>query len=398
MRHLLAPALLALATAAQADVSDDIAARGLRATETALAALPSPTPSDRFALGGVRFLAGVERALQLRWRVGLSEGMAQASGLPVLRLPIPENPRPDPFEPAMIEAHFEGIEADMAGALDALETIRDADDVGLEIDTADLWFDIDANGTRSPGEGLGEVAGWTLSGGFAEAALPSTTIRFDTADAAWLSAYAHLLSGLSNGILAVGPSEGIARVLDARAAFDRLGRPKSPDDFSFEAMGGEWVDLAAMWIMAIEGQPDASRTQALRRHLLACIEQNRRFWTLAPREADNDREWIPNKNQTSATGLPFPEGIGSRWLAVLHDADRILKGELLIPYWRVGSHAGLDLAALLESPPVLDVAGLIQGAALVPYLREGPVASTQSLQLFTALVQGDSALYVAMLN
>ena len=60
---------------------------------------PAPTPSERFALGGVRFLGGVERALQLRYAVGLSGGLAEMSGLPVLRLPLPENPSPAPFEP-----------------------------------------------------------------------------------------------------------------------------------------------------------------------------------------------------------------------------------------------------------------------------------------------------------
>jgi hypothetical protein len=399
MRRLFLSAFLALAApAARAEgISDQIAAEGLRATEAALAALPAPTPSDRFALGGVRFLAGIERALQLRYRVGLSEGLATASGLPVLRLPIEENPAPEPFEPAMIDALFQGIEADMAGALGALSPIGDSDEVGLEIDTADLWFDIDGDGLRTPGEGVAEVAGWALSGGFGPE-MPSAIIRFDTADAAWLSAYAHLLSALSEGILSVGPSEGIARVLEARAAFEALGRPKPGNDFTLEGEFGPWVDIAAMWIMALEGRPDPARTQAVRRHLLAVVEDNRRFWTLVPREQDNDREWIPNKNQVSATGLPFPPGTGARWLAVLSDAEKVLGGELLVPYWRVGPAAGLDLAALLESPPEIDIAGMIQGAALVPYLRQGPLADGQSLRLFTTLVQGDSALYAAMLN
>ncbi|WP_210528007.1 hypothetical protein [Rubellimicrobium arenae] len=397
-RALLSALLAATASLARADgISDQIATQGLRATEAALAALPAPTPSDRFALGGVRFLAGLERALQLRYRVGLSEGMSVASGLPVLRLPLDENPRPEPFEPRMIDALFEGIEQDMAGAIDALAPIADGDEVGVEIDTADLWFDIDANGARSPGEGVLEIAGWALSGGFGTE-MPSTTIRFDTADAAWLSAYAHLLSGLGNLILAVGPSDGIARVLDSRAAFDRLGRPKDTDAFSFESQSGQFVDLAAMFVMAIEGPPDAARTRAARQHLLAVVEQNRRFWNLVPREPDNDREWIPNKNQTSATGLLFPPGTGARWLAVLADADRVLRGERLLPYWRVGPRAGLDLAALLENPPEIDVAGVVQGASLVPYLREGPVVDGRSLQLFDALFQGDSPLYAVMLN
>ncbi|HVG47536.1 MAG TPA: hypothetical protein VM899_05295 [Rubellimicrobium sp.] len=398
--RLLAPALLALvATTAQADtaLSDQIAAQGLRATESALAALPAPTPSDRFALGGVRFLAGVERALQLRYRVGLSDGLAVASGLPILRLPIGENPAPEPFEPQMIDALFQGVEADMAGALDALSGIADSDEVGVEIDTADLWFDIDGNGVRAPGEGVMEIAAWALSGGFGMD-VPSTTIRFDTADAAWLSAYAHLLSGISEGILALGPSDAIARVTEARAQFETLGLPPPSYDYLFGGDMGETADLVAMFVMAVEGQPDPVRTRAARDHLLATVQDNRRFWTLVPREGDNDREWIPNKNQQSATGLPFPPDTGARWLAVLSDAEGVLKGDLLVPFWRVGPGAGLDLHAALENPPELDLAGMIQGATFAPYLKAGRVADSRNLQLFDALLRGDSALYVAMLN
>ncbi|TNC51871.1 hypothetical protein FHG66_03405 [Rubellimicrobium rubrum] len=400
MHRLLALVLLVLATpvVAQDDISSAIAAHGLRATEADLATRTAPTPSERFALGGVRFLAGIERALQLRYRVGLGTDMAEASGLPILRLPIEENPQPEPFEPAMIEALFRDIGLDMAGALDALSGIGDSDAVAVEIRTEDLWFDIDSDGTRQPGEGVLEITGWTLSAGNDLAGLPSTTIRFDAADSAWLSAYAHLLSAMSEAVLALGPTDGIARVLEARATFDSLGRPKSGTEFTLEAQGGQWVDLAAMWIMAIEGQPDPVHTRALRDHLLAVVSENRRFWSLVPREQDNNQEWIPNKNQTSATGLPFPPGTGARWLAVLRDGERILQGELLIPYWRVGSQAGLNLAALFENPPEIDIAGVIQGATLLPYLEEGPIADGQSLQLFGELVQGDSPLYAVLLN
>jgi hypothetical protein len=398
--RLLAPALLALsATAASADtaISDRIASEGLRATEAALAALPDPTPSDRFALGGVRFLAGVERALQLRYDVGLSEGLALASGLPVLRLPIEENPAPDPFEPAMIDDLFRGVEEDMAGAIEALSAIRDEDEVAVEIDTADLWFDIDGDGLRTPGEGVLEVTAWTLSGGFGME-IGSTTIRFDTADAAWLSAYAHLLSGVSNGILALQPSDAIGRVMDARTTFAELGLPQPTYDPIMYSDLGQTADLIAMFVGAIEGQPDPERSRAMRDHLLATVEDNRRFWRLVPREQDNDREWIPNKNQQSATGLPFPPDTGARWLAVLSDAEAVLEGDLLIPFWRVGPGVGLDLNTFLENPPELDLAGMIQGATFVPYLREGRRADGRNLQFFASLVQGDSALYMVLLN
>ena len=35
---------------------------------------------------------------------------------------------------------------------------------------------------------------------------------------------------------------------------------------------------------------------------------------------------------------------GAQWQAVLADAERLLTGEALLPYWRLRDHAGLNLA------------------------------------------------------
>ena len=172
----------------------------------------------------------------------------------------------------------------------------------------------------------------------------------------------------------------------------------APGPYGLDAMGGDWVDLAAMAVLAIEGQPDAPRVHALRDHLLACVAENRRFWRLVARETDDQAEWIPSKRQHSATGLPFPPETGPLWLGVLDEAEGVLTGRLLLPYWRVGPGAGLDLAALLEAAPPLDLAGLVQGATLAPFLRAGKVADGQAMTRFAALLGGDSPLYAAMLN
>jgi hypothetical protein len=223
------------------------------------------------------------------------------------------------------------------------------------------------------------------------------TIRFDTADAAWLSAYAHLLSGVSELVLAVRPTEAIARVTEARDAMAALGGPAS-DPSGMDAQFGAVVDGVAMVLLALDGQPDPARTRAARAHLLAVVADNRVFWDRVARETDDEAEWIPNKRQVSATGLPFPPETGALWLAVLADAEAVLEGRRLVPFWRLGAGAGVDLRALLEDPPALSLAGLAQGADLLPYMREGPLADGRNLWLFAALVQGDGALYAVVLN
>ena len=67
-------------------------------------------------------------------------------------------------------------------------------------------------------------------------------------------------------------------------------------------------------------------------HFPYVTEENRRFWTLVALETDNTGEWVPNDHQVSGLGLTMPPGTGDRWQAVLADAEKLLKGEVLIPH------------------------------------------------------------------
>ena len=69
----------------------------------------------------------------------------------------------------------------------------------LEIVLGDLWFDINANGAQDEGEDIGSVTGLTLGGGrMIGVDMIDPAITFDTADAAWLAAYTHFLSGFTS--------------------------------------------------------------------------------------------------------------------------------------------------------------------------------------------------------
>lgn len=394
----IATIFLSMATSAtaQSDISDQIGTEGLRATEAALAALTDPSASDQFALGGVRFLTAIETALQTRYRTGLSTALTDLADIPVLRLPIPENPSPEPFTGAIIEGMFTRISTDMGGAIAVLSTISDESDVGVTIDTTDIWFDINMSGSREAGESLIDVAGMAMNGGFEPGAKP--VIRFDTADAAWLSAYAHLLAGVSETFLAFGPAEAIDKVRDAIPQLRAFNPNPDPYDYSYDAQFSNYVDVAAMFLGAIEGQPDVTRSRAAHAHFLSMITDNQVFWDRVAQEQDNEAEWIPNKLQTSALPIIFPPETGAAWRLVLADAAAVLNGEMLIPHWRMGSGAGIDLAMLMQNPPPVDIIGMIQGADLLPYARTGRVMSWDSLARFDQMVQGDAGLFMVILN
>lgn len=391
MKHWIAglmAALCASATAAQ-DISTRIGDAGLAVVEAELASQPSLTDAERFALGGVRFLRATEIALQTRWRHDVADTLRF---MPFFRLPLGPNPAAEPIAPDTIDDMFREIEMTLAGSIEALDAVGNDPGLGLVIDTGDLWFDVNANGTRDAGEELFAFLRAPRDGGD----LIPPTIRFDSADVKWLSAYAHLLSAFSDLVVAAQTPAAIATVQEADRELERLtpgGRPPT-------LMPGEddWITMAATIILALEAPPLPERTRAAHGHLKAMIADNREFWDRIAAETDNDREWIPSSRQVSALPFAFPEGTAEGWQAVLDDAERLLDGELLLPFWRVGKGAGLDLKALFADPPALDIAGMAHGHALLPYLKEGQRIDADSLRAFEELTGGNAWLFAVILN
>lgn len=400
MRALPLLFLLTVAIPATAEnISAEIGTTGLAATETRLASLPAPTDADRFAIGGLRFLRGVEGALQLRWQTGLSE---QLSMLPLLRLPIPENPAPAAFDPAAIATLFKNVSNGMDSARAPLADIVPNADFGVEIAFSDIWFDINSNANRDAGEDLLNVMGPMIMGWAWDArdpATPAPIIRFDSADAAWLSAYTHLLGGLSDVILAYDPTAPITRTTDARTAMSKLGM-LAPDPIF--GMGGgasmDAVDYAAIVLATLNQSPDKSRMASAQSHFLAMVADNRRFWAEVVLETDNEKEWLPNDTQKSAMGIELPPGTGPMWLGVLSDFEALLTGTKLAPYWRITGPAGVDVSAMFTDPRPIDLITWIQGEGAVPYLKQGDLISPANWQAFEQVMSGQAMLFTLFLN
>ncbi|WP_309664044.1 hypothetical protein [Tabrizicola sp.] len=392
----LAAALAFAAPPASAEIlSEEIGRTGISATEARLATLPSPTNEDLFASAGLRFLGGVEAALQIRWQTGVR---ADWSELPILRLPIPENPDARPFAPQDFIDLLTGLEASMAASRAALTALGDKP-FALDIAMSDLWFDINMNGTRDAGEDVSSVAGLTLGGAgrIASVDVIDPTVRFDTADAAWLSAYTNFLSGFTNLALAYDPAPAIQRVLDSEEKIYALWGDTPPTN-ALDMMFGRQADRVAMALHALAQTPDPTLTRKAHAHFLAMITENRRFWALVNLESDNDREWVPNDRQTSALGIIMPPGTAERWQAVLADAEKLLTGELLIPHWRFGAEAGINMKKMFENPVPVDLITWVQGEGLLPFAEKGTRASPFAWNEFTRIVEGDAMLFALFLN
>ncbi len=382
------------AAAAQTDYSAMLREQGLANTVATLQSRAAPTPSDAFALGGAQFLLTVEHALQTRFATAINEDMLDEVDLPFLRLPQNLiNPAPSPFQPDIIAEIFATAVTDLSGAITALDTITDTANVSVKINPADIWFDINGNGAHNNGEGFYDIVAPQLD---LSADTRNLLIQFDTADAAWLSAYAHVLSGISETILSVDPTAAITRVTQSAQAFDTFnqGQDKRLGGFVHEPI----IDLLAMFILAIEGTPDAARLGAAHMHFKSMIADNKTFWARLAAETDNKLEWIPNANQQSALPIPFPAEIGETWRDILADGEAILNGDLLIPHWRLGPDAGINLLKFVQNPPDINLISMIQGETVLPYVQHGNVAAMQSWRTFERMLGGDAPLYAVILN
>src|SRR5215212_2217884 len=173
----------------------------LAAGETALAALSERSPADdnaRFGLAGVQFMRAVERLAQALHRHGLE---APRSGLvPILRLPVPRNPRPAPLT-------YEGFRAILQNFVDDLARVDATLGEGglaqakLPIDLARIRLDLNGDGTVADDELF-----WNILAGVdprARGVKPESFVAaFDAGDAHWLKGYTHLLRGIGEFWLA----------------------------------------------------------------------------------------------------------------------------------------------------------------------------------------------------
>ena len=83
---------------------------------------------------------------------------------------------------------------------------------------------------------------------------------------------------------------------------------------------------------------------------------------------------------------------------MLDDAEALLRGDKLIPHWRLRTGAGINLHRLLDDPPPVDIAEWVHGAGLVPYAEAGERIGTDSLRAFRQLVGGDALLFMFIVN
>ena len=273
-------------------------------------------------------------------RYGLRSG-AEGGMLPFARLPIPVNPAPEPIRYADLRALFERWIADLAKAEATLAKV-DSADVKLPLHFGLIRLDLNGDGKAEPDERLFRLysrLNAAAGGKVTPEAAKEFIIAFDRADVAWLRGYCHLLMAMSEVYLAHDAHELFDHTAPyfypkAETPFPFLRRSPNADPQKFET--ADFLDAIAFVHLVRFPVQEPARLKSALAHLESMIALSRESWKFILAEADDDHEWVPNTKQHSV--IPngnVTHGMVKGWLEFLDEAKAILKGEKLIPFWRI---------------------------------------------------------------
>jgi hypothetical protein len=374
-------------------------AQGDRALEPLAASSEKAKAAEAQAARGIlAFVAGAERLGQSLHRHGLQTPESRAMfQLPILRLPVPPNLKPEKLDYQKFRAILQSLVEDLTAAEASLASSQGTD-VKLTFDLLKVRLDLDADGKASDYESLGAIMQQLTR---APGPMPAEmTFSFDAADMLWLRGY-------SQFIMATGQ---FALAHDFQATFDKtfhiffpnaglplakeLVQPLDPNNMFSEGAIGDAIAFIHLinWPVV-----EPARLADVRVKLKAIATLSRQSWQAARAETDNDREWLPNAKQSSAlTSLPATDEIIDGWLAVMSEFESVLDGKKLLPHWRF--ERGLNVKRMFAESKNFDLVLLITGTDAVPYLEDGSVSSGAEWNNLMQVFRGNFLGYALWYN
>lgn len=365
----------------------------LAAGEAALVEWLRKSPDDenaRFSLGMLQFLRSVEHLVQSLHHHGLRSDIPGAGMfLLIPRSPLPPNPNPKPPAYADIRKLTRRFVDDLARAEATLALVK-SPDVKLPLKFGLIRLDLNGDGKATDEETL-----WRLYALFNRAVeakdAENFLIAFDLADALWLRGYCHLLMAFGE----------IALAHDATELFQRAGhlvftKIETPHSFLldgkpvFEYGGVDIMDwIAFVHCSNFPLTEPAGMTRALR-HLEAMIGQSRRMWTAIAAEVDDDHEWIPSPKQTGVIpNVTITAEMVAGWQDFLNEAEALLAGTKLIPFWRTSDDRGVNLRRVFTEARRFDLVLWIQGTGATPFLERGTLTKEETWRRFERIFRGE---------
>jgi hypothetical protein len=354
----------------------------LAAGEKAILEELKRNPADdqaRFGLGVLQFLRAVEHMGQSFYYYGLRSDRMQQ--VPLLRLPVPLNRQPHRMTYADARKILENLVQDLQKAETTLAAVR-REDVKLPLRLAEVKLDF-------VGAGVAGESFRTLLARYRGAANTSPSgenrdllVVFDRGDVAWLRGYCHLLMAMAE----------MALTFDGRKLFECTGhiffaKIETPHKFlltlkpngeSFTGPGGlDLVDIVAFIHLIRLPVAEPQRAKSAHAHLRQMLALSRESWKHILAETDDDHEWIPNPRQKGVLGVPVTQAMVDSWLEFVDEAEALLDGKRLAPFWRGDERRGVNLRRAFFEPRPFDLVLWVQGTAATPYLDSGPLTKRE---------------------
>lgn len=337
-------------------------------------------PNDdqaRFSLGVTQLMTGVERLMQSLYRYGVRSN-SLTGFIPILRLPVPDNPKPETLRYEDTRQVLQAFLNDLAQVRTTLEPIKDPA-VKLPLPIGLVRLDFNGDGKAEPTESLWKIFETVAQVRVREADVRQFSIAFDAGDVLWLRGYTHLFGAIVEF--------GLAH--DGQEMFNRLAhvmfkQPATPyrflvDGYPDSDYGGiNFTDIVAfVHLLRFPVVEPARMTTALQ-HLQTVTALSRQSWQQILAETDRDREWLPNPRQTGVIpNVRVTQEMIDRWFAFLDEADSILQGKTLLPFWRRRELRGINLNKAFTEPDTIDVVLWVQGTGAAKYLEVGKVTDAQ---------------------
>lgn len=363
-----------------------------------------PSDETRLALGLAHVLRGVERMSQSLYQHGIRTSDFTRE-MPMLRaaMPVGKNPDAKPISYEQLRAIVQAWIDDLAAAEKALAGIKDPAALKMPARVGLIRIDLDGDGRiDDERESFWRVFNAATGARLAEADARGFAVALDGGDVHWLRGYCHLLSAFAEVVLAHDFSELFHST--GHIFFERIETPHGwinnrVDRFEM-GLGVDIMDVVAFVHMIRLPVKEPGRMAAALEHLQAVLRHSRESWKLILAETDDDREWIPSPKQKQSVlmGARVSDDMVKGWHTFLDEADALLAGKKLAPFWRNKDGKGINVRKVFTEPRQLDLVMWIQGAAATPYLEEGPLTEQRTWDQLVQVFGGDFLGYAFWFN
>lgn len=294
-----------------------------------------------------------------------------------MRLPIPQNPKPEVLTYEGLQQVFQTWIDDLATVRNTIAPIKDQN-LKLALRLGLVRLDLDGNGKLENTDTLWRVFNAVTGANVTEKDAQQFLIAFDRGDTLWLQGYTHVLGAIAEFLRAYDSRELFAAC--AHLFFQKVDtphkawlftKPFKPDDYSPNFP--EILDIISAVHLAKFPLVEPQRMTTILNHMKSVISLSRQSWQSILAETDSDREWIPNPKQLSVIpNVRVTSEMVSSWQKSLNEIDTILAGKKNLPFWR-DPQLSINFARIFTEPRDFDLMGWMQGTAATPYLEKGKV-------------------------